>query len=303
MFTPLIDRALAAAPLASAAPVARRPPRSVMLPPRLSLASCVRGHIVRRTVGLPLTVGQCDNHFPASLLCAINWFFEGQADVVRRGEQAVHEPTPRLCVIGPHRVPVVSHNPGAVDALMVALTPMAVEALTGVAMADLVDRVLPFEQVFDADWQAMAQAVFEAPDDASRIRVVEDFLEPRWLRVRDQSIPRATRYRFWAENLALRAAQSGVGSSLRQVERRIKRWTGQPPRDLRRMLRAEESFYRCVAAYQQGEMDWAGAALDSGYADQAHLCREVRRVTGLSPAALLAAIESEESFWIYRLDM
>ncbi len=274
-----------------------------MLPPRLSLASCVRGHVVRRTVGLPLAPPQRYNHFPASLLCAISWLFEGEADVLRRGEQVVHEPTPRLCVIGPHRVPVVSHNPGAVDALLVALTPMAVEALTGVSMAELVDRVRPFEQVFDADWQAMAHSVFDAPDDASRIRVVEDFLEPRWLRVRDQSIPRATRYRFWAENLALRAAQSGVGSSLRQVERRIKRWTGQPPRDLRRMLRAEESFYRCVAAYQQGNMDWAMAALDSGYADQAHLCREVRRITGLSPAALLAAIESDENFWIYRLDV
>jgi len=300
MFTPILDRALAAPP-ASAATVAQRSPRSVLLPPRLSLASCVRGHIVRRTVGLPLAAEQRDNHFPASLLCAINWFFEGEAELRRRGEQTLCEATPRLCVIGPHRVPVVSHNPGAVDALMVVLTPMAVEALTGVSMADLVDRVLPFEQVFGAEWQAMAKAVFDAPDDAERIRVVEDFLEPRWLGLRDQSIPRVTRYRFWAETLALRAAQSGVGSSLRQVERRIKRWTGQPPCDLRRMLRAEESFYRCVAAHQQGEMDWAGAALDSGYADQAHLCREVRRITGLSPAALLAAVERDEAFWPYRL--
>lgn len=297
MFTPLTDRALAATPTL-AAPVQ---PRSVMLPPRLSLASCVRGHVIRRTVGLPLAAEQRHNHFPASLLCAINWLFEGEADVVRRGEQAVHEPTPRLSVIGPHRVPVVSHNPGAVDALMVALTPMAVEALTGVSMADLVDRVQPLAQVFDADWQAMGRAVFEAADDAARIRVVEDFLEPRWLRVRDQSTPRATRYRFWAENLALRAAQSGVGSSLRQVERRIKQWAGQPQRDLRRMVRAEESFFRCVAAHQRGEVDWAMAALDSGYADQAHLCREVRRITGLSPAALLAAVEHDEAFWPYRL--
>jgi AraC-like DNA-binding protein len=273
-----------------------------MVAPRLSLAGCVRGHIVRRTVGLPLTPAQRDNHFPASLLCAVNWFFEGEATVLRRGDRTAHEATPRLCLIGPHRVPVVSHNPGAVDALMVAFTPMAVEALTGVSMADLVDRVLPFDEVFDADWRAMAQAVFDVPaDDAARIRVVEDFLEPRWLGLRERSVTRATRYRFWAETLALRAAQSGVGSSWRQVERRVKRWTGQPPRDLRRMLRAEESFYRCVAAHQAGRVDWAEAALDSGYADQAHLCREVRRITGLSPAALLEAVAHDEAFWPYRL--
>jgi AraC-like DNA-binding protein len=38
-----------------------------------------------------------------------------------------------------------------------------------------------------------------------------------------------------------------------------------------------------------GSTDLAQAALDSGYADQAHLTRETARLAGLPPAALVRA--------------
>ena len=147
----------------------------------------------------------------------------------------------------------------------------------------------------------MAQTVLQAPDDASRIHLVEEFLEPRWALVRDSAVSRADRFRYWVENLGLRALQSGVGSSLRQAERRIKHWAGMPMRDLRRMVRAEDAFFRAAFAYEDGSLDLAGVAADGGYADQAHMCREVRRITGLSPVALLKAIEQDEMYWVYRL--
>ena len=40
---------------------------------------------------------------------------------------------------------------------------------------------------------------------------------------------------------------------------------------------------------------------DAGYSDQSHMGRAVRRATGFSPARLNRMIESEESFWCYRL--
>ena len=275
--------------------------RCFMLAPRPSLAACVRGHVVRSTVGLELDNDQRFNHFPASPLCAICWLFQGDAAVVRRGDRWIHEATPRIALIGPHSGPVVSHNPGAVEALMVAMTPAAVQALSGVSISALINRVVPLETVFDASWLAMAQAVLQAPDDASRIRLVEEFLEPRWALVRDSAVSRADRFHYWVENLGLRALQSGVGSSLRQAERRIKQWAGMPMRDLRRMVRAEDAFFRAAFAYEDGSLDLAGVAADGGYADQAHMCREVRRITGLSPVALLKAIERDEMYWMYRL--
>ena len=112
----------------------------MLLAPRPSLAACVRGHIVRSTVGLELDHEQRFNHFPASPLCAICWLFQGEAAVVRRGEQWVCEATPRIALIGPHSGPVVSHNPGVVEALMVAMTFFAGLNALGLGLIGAIER-------------------------------------------------------------------------------------------------------------------------------------------------------------------
>jgi len=289
------------ATFASAASGPASATRSALLAPRLALAACVRGYVARSTLGATLRPEQRDNHFPATPLCSLCWIFQGESRLLRRGEQACDEAIAPISVLGPHTQPVLTHNPGPVETLIVSLTPQAMAALTGIGMDALVNRVLPLDQVLDAAWQTMAQAVFAAPDTPSRIELVENFLEPRWQALAPDTVSTAARYRFWAENLALRAAQTGWGNSLRQAERRIKQWAGLPMRDLRRMVRAENSFFQVREAHSLGAVDWADAAADAGFSDQAHMCREVRRISGLSPAALLKAIEEDESFWLYRL--
>ena len=105
-----------------------------------------------------------------------------------------------------------------------------------------------------------------------------------------------------ARRTCAEAANSGVGKSLRQAERRIKQWAGLPLRDLRRVARGEDMFYRARAVPAADDPNWAELAVDGGYADQSHLCRETRRITGLSPNELKKAIDDEEeSFWMYRI--
>lgn len=281
------------------------PTQSALIAPSLALSSCVRSYITRSTVGAALRADQRYNHFPASPLCGIFWLLEGESLIVRRGDELVNEPVPVLSFAGPHTVPMVSVNPGPVRAFMLGLLPQAFQALTGMDLAACVNRVVPIESVLDASWQAMVQAVRDADDTAARVRLIEDFLEPRWRGLSHLAMPRTQRYRHWAEGLALKAGTSGVGKSLRQAERRIKQWAGLPLRELRRMGRAEESFFLARNGYpaesRQASVDWAAVAVDSGYADQSHLCREVRRVAGLSPQELKRAIEEDESFWTYRI--
>lgn len=274
---------------------------SALMVPRLSLASCVRGYVTRSTLGCDLPLTQRHNYFFASPLCTITFLLQGASLVIRRGNAAVVEPIPSIAFSGPHTVPLVSVNPGPVQSLMISLTPAAVVAMTHMDLSTVVNRIVPLETVLDQSWQTMAQAVQVAPDEVVAVRCIEDFLESRWSAVSHSAMPNADRLRYWAENLALRASTSGVGSSLRQIERRIKQWAGLPMRDLRRMARAEESFFRVREALEADALDWAAAAADGGFADQAHLCRETRRVTGLSPNQLKRAIESEEGFWLYRL--
>lgn len=280
--------------------------------PRLSLAACIRAVMVRDTRGVALTDLQRFNHFPASPLCAISWWFSGSSEqVLAVGPGHEHlaglqelprQPMPgRVVFSGPHTVPTTSWCPGEVHGMMLMLLPDAVHALTGLAPEQFVNRLVAAETVLPPAWLAWCDAVQQAPDDEQRVQRIEDFLDPLWQQVRPRQALAAHRYADWAQGLMLRAAASGPGRSLRQVERRIKRWAGLPMRELQGISRAERMFFQVLAAEQAGELRWAELAVDGGYTDQSHLCRATRRVTGFAPEALRRGIERDERFWAYRL--
>ena len=76
------------------------------------------------------------------------------------------------------------------------------------------------------------------------------------------------------------ALAGDLGISERQLRRRFHAAAGYGPKTLQRVLR----FRRFLAA---AGGDLARAALEAGYADQAHLTRECTRLAGRPPAALL----------------
>ena len=73
-----------------------------------------------------------------------------------------------------------------------------------------------------------------------------------------------------------------TGLSARQLHRRCLPLFGYGPRRLARVLR----LGRALEAARQGT-SLAQVAANCGYADQAHLSREVRALAGMTPAALL----------------
>jgi AraC-like DNA-binding protein len=269
---------------------------SQLIAPRLSLGSCVRAFVARSTVACDLESGQRLNHLPASPACAVTWFFKGSAIWAEDGT-----PAARIAFCGPRTKPVTSVNPGPVETLTMLIMPDALHALTGLQPAPLVDRSLDAADVFPPEWLAGLNAVFDEASLVDRVRVIEDLLETRWRTVPADRRTSARTYRDWADGLALRAVMSGVGRSVRQTNRRIRAWAGLPLGSLAGLSRAERALIDAQIAFAQGRVKWADVAADAGYADQSHLCREARRVTGLSPQQLLERIQSDESFWIYRL--
>ncbi|MCC2102287.1 MAG: AraC family transcriptional regulator [Hyphomicrobiales bacterium] len=105
-------------------------------------------------------------------------------------------------------------------------------------------------------------------------------------------MPAFARLEDWTRSLAARAFVR-IGSS-RQSQRRIKGWTGLSLRELRRYARVE-------SLSRAGKKKLAQTALDAGYADQSHMGREVRSVTGETPARIARLIETDERYWVYRL--
>ena len=90
-----------------------------------------------------------------------------------------------------------------------------------------------------------------------------------------------------------------VGLSLRRLRRRCHAAVGYGPKTLQRVLRFRR-FVSRIDAYPKypkyhkhrkstkspDVLDLAAIAAEAGYADQAHLTRECRRLSGLTPAAL-----------------
>ena len=69
---------------------------------------------------------------------------------------------------------------------------------------------------------------------------------------------------------------------------------------LRGMGRAESTLLQARDALLADQLKWADLAASVGFADQAHLSREFRRITGLSPREL-SALLTQESYWMYQI--
>ncbi|MFH7041920.1 helix-turn-helix domain-containing protein [Paucibacter sp. JuS9] len=271
------------------------------LPP-LSLAGCVRAGFLRDTRSLLLHGDELDTYYPASPLVCLTFTFAGSAEWLaspgfvppsagfRVWPVALSGP-----ITGPTHLRVA---PAGVHGLQLLFLPDAFRLLTGIDAASLVDRCVDAASLLPPDWLDWTASLAGLADDEARLAAIEAFVAPRWQPVAAHE-GAGQRYSQWLEALAVRAAGSAAGRSMRQFERRIKAWAGLPMRELRAVSRGEQAFLAAVAEAQAPS--WAELALQTDYADQSHLCRETRRLTGFSPEDLRQRMRSELAFWPYRL--
>jgi AraC-like DNA-binding protein len=272
-----------------------------LLAPSLGLSGCVHAYIWRDTTrAAQLTEGQRSGWFPASPFCGLSWTLQGSGSQVMPDGALQALPGPSV-VVGPRSGPAQFRSAGGGRIFMVALLPEAFHALTGLNLSDLVDRSLDVAALLGQEWQMLSGQMLAAGDEAQCQQILEAFLLPRWrAHCRSEGLS-PSRYSDWMQQLAIRAVAAGHGASLRQVERRIKQWSGQSLRALRSISRSEAAFFQVRREIEAGDLVWSALAQDVGYADQAHLCRETRRVTGFSPEELRRRIEEDEAFWAYRV--
>jgi AraC-like DNA-binding protein len=258
--------------------------------------------IERDTRGTLLSEIDRFNYYPATPMASISWVFEGTLHMVKaydRGSPPVLGPVlPSLVFSGPQSRPFASWSPGTVHAMSVAFFPEAIGRLLGRSVEQYIDRTLPLEEVAPEPLLACCASLFGG-HEAEPFPRLEGLLQPLWHSSQENyGGPLMT---GWIRSLLGRAAFSQAGNSLRQLQRRVKSWTGQNHRQLQRYSRVEEAFTLSGKHRKDGTIDLSGLAVDAGFSDQSHMGREVRRVTGLSPAHFDNQIASCEAFWFYRL--
>ncbi|MBY6344706.1 AraC family transcriptional regulator [Providencia rettgeri] len=266
-------------------------------PTRLTATGIHLG-VERDTRGLDLRSEQRLNVYPASPLVVLSWIFHGQLHRVQMpaegGTPVLSEALAGMLFTGPSRRPSMSWSPGPVHAISIEIYPDAFKRLFGLQASDFIDLVLPMEQVLPVS----------ACQILGQIQPGEEGLFDQLEAAIDQCAQGAVATRgaltlnHWLTGLMVKMAATRTGTGLRQVQRQFKRWAGQSQRELQRYVRAERAF---ALVQQQENPVWSEVALLAGYSDQSHFGREVKRVSGFSPAQFAQRMKTDEAFWMYRL--
>lgn len=188
-----------------------------------------------------------------------------------------------LVVFGPRTrtEPPREVRPGAF--LGARLRPGSTRAILGETAVALADRTVALEELWGSAARAAAVRVASAGPDRALSELSSVLIERgRRGPEPDRLIPRVVELadRRWP----VRHIADDVGLSERQLFRRCIAEIGYGPKHLVRVLRLQSLI---GAARQLPDAGLAVLAVSAGYADQAHMSRECRALTGLTPARLV----------------
>lgn len=195
----------------------------------------------------------------------------------------------RLILCGPERHSWTFELPPNTEAVGVRFRPGALHSVFGLDVSTVANRVLPFAAALDdattaARW---AGTVAAAPTQTARHDVLRGLSAAA---CRGRSLPTGAQ-----TVLDLLAARPGATTAelakatalpLRTLLRSATRWFGYGTATLARIMRLQR--FLAAAATSPATASLAALAASAGYSDSAHLARDCRSITGLSPSALLA---------------
>ena len=206
---------------------------------------------------------------------------------------------PRALVIGQITGPLLLRPAGRTRLVGIRLLPWAGSALLHASMAELRDTWVDAHAVLPALLE-LRDRLADTHEDV-RAAATFAFLHARLRPARVDPLARAIVEGIWTlkgasapapETVSSPEEAASVGSlarslfvSRRTVQRVLRDRVGLGPRALGRILRVQRAIARLRAA---PEPVLGRVALESGYYDHAHFCREFRRMTSLSPSEFLS---------------
>lgn len=190
----------------------------------------------------------------------------------------------RMLLCGPERAAWTFELPEGTTAVGVRFRPGCAAACLDIDVSTLLDRRVPFDRVIGraaADEVASALLAVSTLDD--RADALERSLSPTLRGVRDDAlafVDLTTDLLVRSPQVAQSELASAVGVTPRQLHRRLLRTFGYGTSTLGRLLR----FHRFLSVREVsgGVGSLSALAATAGYADQAHLARDCRAITGLT---------------------
>ena len=220
------------------------------------------------------------NALPASATSPLQIVPDGCIDIIWTGE--------RLGVAGPDTEPIFESFAAGTVIVGVRFQPGAAPPWLGVPASEIVNSRAPLQEFWRADARRLADQLHEVRDPRRAAELMLSALASRSPRpsLFDPAL-RAVANAFARDDgdrVRLSELAATLGLSERTLRRRCKIAFGYGPKTLERILRFQQflALLRRSPAPRLAELAAAG-----GFADQAHLTREVRRLGGLTPTAFM----------------
>lgn len=209
---------------------------------------------------------------------------DGSVDIFWTG----HE----LCVAGPDTRPILEAvRPGFIVSGL-RFHPGAANLWLGVPLSEIRNARVPLKEFWKRDACLLSDLLSAAPDPSAATITLEQALLRRIAQVgqadrRVAFLRRAAGLHTGAGLTLIREVTKNVGMSERTLRRYCTDVFGYGFKTLQRILRFQNLF-RLMAFDSRANL--AELAIVAGFADQAHMSREVRRLCQATPAELIAQI-------------
>jgi AraC-like DNA-binding protein len=196
----------------------------------------------------------------------------------------VWEPGRGAFIAGPDTGPVPTTLAAGTIVLGVRFRPGAAGALLGLPLCELRDQRVDFADVQPGLAGRVPGTLEPGEAEAMLVRVTAELAARR---VTDPAVMHGARL-LAGPRAGTGQVASELGVSTRQLRRRWQADVGYGPKTFQRVMRFRRFVSRLDAAPDLAALDLADLAAQTGYADQAHLTREWRRLAGLPPRRWLA---------------
>lgn len=177
-------------------------------------------------------------------------------------------------------------EPGRTCGIALGLTPPGAHALLGVPLGELANRVVGLADLLGSRATLLTERLAEAPDWTARFRLLDEVLLA-WLRD-GPTLARPMRgawQRLTASHGRVRigALADELGWTRQHLVTRFRQQIGLTPKTVARLARLHLAT-SLLASRPLGDI-----AATCGYADQSHLNRDFRLLTGVTPASAIPA--------------
>ena len=205
---------------------------------------------------------------------------DGCADIVWIGAAAP-------VVAGPATRTVIAELPTRSIVIGVRFHPGAAPCLLDPPASELLDRETPLREIWGPSADELWQRIGATPNVAGKLAVAEAALAARAAAARPCDPLVAAAVRWLARHPGGRVERLGalLGIGDRQLRRRFRTSVGYGPKNLQRVLRLQRLL--ALAGRGPERLPLAALAAEAGYADQAHMTRELGELAGRVPSALL----------------